>query len=63
MEPTLDAPVEKCGWLVRRSDLNLLEVGPLALAAGCKVGALYRRSRGVLEGLSTSEHIIELLPL
>ena len=44
VEPTLDAPIEKCGRLVRRSDLDLLEVGSLALAPSCKVRALYRRS-------------------
>ena len=58
----LAASVENRRWLITRPNLDLHEVGSLAAAAP-RIGALDSGRVGVLEGVSSAEHVVDFLPL
>ena len=63
LEAAFATAIENCRRLVCRANLDLLEECSFAAAALGDVRARDCCSMGVLEGLGTPKHIVELLPL
>ena len=59
---TLGTAIKDGGRFITRPDLNLHEVGALA-AAITHVRTLYGCSMGVFKSLSTTENVVDFLPL